>query len=191
MGSQKRIEIPEEIRRRVQIKNVKDGFGHDLAGMFCDIWIDKKNVGHFNDDGWGGEPEIALLPKDQETILSLLEKYQWRHKMFTELGWNFYGNEEKITDDSVIVSLIEHLYDEKQKEKSMKKIAKQSEREILVGNWYAYTRFSLKGNLPLAQLVKIYGVEKLQQYVDSKIKPKIKEGEGILNTNFEELGLTK
>jgi hypothetical protein len=187
----KRLILPDEIKNRVSIKNVKTGIGHDLMGMYCDIWLDKKNVGYFNDDGWGGEPDISLTSEHRNALLELLNKYNWRSKMYNELGWNFYDNENGINDDSVLQSLIEHLHDEKEKEKVYKKISKQSEKEILWGKWDSYTRSSFKGGLDLKNMVKVYGVQKLQEFIDNQIKTKLKEGEEILNTNFEELGLKK
>lgn len=187
----KRIQIPEEIKNRVTIKNIKTGFGHDLMGMFCDIWLDKKNVGYYNDDGWGGEPELRLTGDAEEKLLGLLQQHNWRSRMFNEMGWNFYDDESKISDHSIIESLIEHLHDEKQKEKVLKKIEKQSEKEILWGTWDNYTRSGFKGGLSFEQLIKVYGVPKVQQFIDNQIKPKLQPGQQILNTNFEALGLKK
>jgi hypothetical protein len=191
MAKPKRLEIPDDIIKRVQIKNIKDNIGHDLMGMFCDIFLDKKNVGYYNDDGYGGGAEIAMEEKDRNAMLELLESHQWRHRMFTEIGWDFYDSESKIGDDSVIESLIEHLYEEKQKEKMMKKIAKQSEKEILYGRWESYTRSAFKGGMTLEQMVRSYGLAKVQDYIDRTIKTRLQEGDEILNTNFEELGLRK
>lgn len=185
------IEIPQKIKNRISIKNIKDNIGHDLNGMYCDIYIDKKKVGYYNNDGWGGEAVISLEKSDQEKILAILEEHQWRHRMFTELGWDFYDNEEEITDHSVLEHLIDQLYNQIQKEKTLKKIAKQSEKEILYGTWYNYTRSSFKGGMTIEQMVRSYGLAKVQDYIDRNIKTKLKEGEQILNVNFEELGLVK
>lgn len=187
----KRLSLPDEIKKRVQIKNVKTGIGHDLMGMYCDIWLDKKNIGYYNNDGWGGEADINITKENEQKILELLQKYNWRSRMFNELGWNFYEDESKISDHSVIESLIEHLTDEKLKEKVYKKIAKQSLDNILYGTWEEYNRTGFKNKLSLEQLVKVYGVQKMQEFIDNQIKPKLKDGEQILNTNFEELGLKK
>ena len=54
-----------------------------------------------------------------------------------------------------------------------------------------YTRSGFKGSLSLEQMVKVYGVQKMQQFIDNQIKPKLQEGQEILNTNFEDLGLKK
>lgn len=191
MARPKRLQVPDEILKRVQIKNIKDSIGHDLMGMYCDVFLDNKNVGYYDDDGWGGETEHHLKIEARAQIMALLEAHQWRHKMFTELGWTFYDSEEKISDHAVIDSLIEHLYDLKQEEKALKKIAKQSEREILYGKWESYTRSGFKGNMTLRQMVATYGLEKLQEYIDRNIKTRLEEGDEILNTNFEELGLRK
>lgn len=191
MGRPKRIEIPEEVARRLAVKKIKDNIGHDLMGMYCDIHLDNRNVGYYNDDGWGGEAEINLSEADRGKILSILEAHQWRHRMFHEMGWDFYETEDKISDDTVIENLIEHLYDEKQKEKAFKKIEKQSEREILYGQWHSYTRSSFKGGMTLEQMVGVYGLAKVQDYIDRTIRPRLSEGSEILNTNFDRLGLRK
>ena len=187
----KSLQIPDEIRSRVQIKNIKDNIGHDLMGMYCDIFLDKKNVGYYNDDGWGGETEHHVKSEAQAEIMALLEAHQWRQKMFTELGWTFYDSPDQIKDHDVFESLIEHLYDDNRKQKMMKKIAKQSEKEILYGTWYQYTRSSFKGGMTIEQMVRSYGLAKVQDYIDRNIKTQLKEGEEILNTNFEQLGLRK
>lgn len=187
----KRISLPDEIKKRVQIKNVKTGFGHDLMGMFCDIWLDKKNIGYYNNDGWGGEPEIRISEENEAALLQLMQAHNWRSRMFNELGWDFYENESKISDHSVIESLVEHLTDEKLKEKVLKKIAKQSVDNILYGTWDNYTRTGFKGNQSIENLIKVYGVQKMQEYIDNQIKTKLQNGQEILNTNFEELGLKK
>jgi hypothetical protein len=72
----------------------------------------------------------------------------------------------------------------------MKKIAKQSEKEILYGTWMSYTRSSFNGK-SLEQMIRSLGLTAVQEYVDRKIKPRLQKGEEILNTNFEQLGLRK
>jgi hypothetical protein len=193
MALPKRTTVPQEILQRFKITNVKDNIGHDLMGMYCDIHFDKKKVGYYNDDGWGGEPDISILQEVRNKLIDLLNTHNWRHIMFHELGWNFYENESKISDDSMIENLIEHFYELKEKEKAMKKLEKFSVNEICYGKWNNYTRsgFKTKGKLTLEQLVRLHGVEKFQKYIDENIKPKLKEGDEILNPNFEALGLRK
>ena len=187
----KYLQIPDEIRSRVQIKNIKDNIGHDLMGMYCDIFLDKKNVGYYNDDGYGGETEHHVKPEAYAQVIALLDAHQWREKMITELDWSFYESADQIKDHTVFEVLIEHLYDDKQKEKMMKKIAKQSEKEILYGTWMSYTRSSFKGGMTIEHMVRSYGLTAVQEYIDRNIKPRLKEGDEILNTNFEQLGLQK
>lgn len=187
----KRINVPAELLKRLEIKNVKDNIGHDLMGMYCDIFLDKKKIGYYNDDGWGGETDISLSAESREKILNILNEHNWRSKMFTEGGWDFYDSEDKISEHSQLDCLIEYLHENKLKEKVLKKIEKQSTHEILVGRWDNYSRRSFKGKLPLSTLVKVYGLQKMQDYIDNEVKAKMEEGDEILNTNFEELGLKK
>ena len=42
--SQKRINVPDEILKRISIKNVKDEIGHDLMGMYCDLYLDTNSA---------------------------------------------------------------------------------------------------------------------------------------------------
>jgi hypothetical protein len=45
--------------------------------------------------------------------------------------------------------------------------------------------------MTLEQMVRSYGLHKVQEYIDNQIKTKLKEGQEILNPNFEALGLKK
>jgi hypothetical protein len=188
----KELILPKEITDRITLKKVTFGIGHDGAGMHCDIYIDKKKVGFLDDDGWGGEVTIELSKEASKTFKGLLTKHKIKHKMFTEAGWDFYDNEDKICVHSQMESVIDAIVNFGIKSKEMKKIAKKSEREIIVGKWnHYYPLISFKGNKTLREMIAQYGLAKFQDYVNTNVKPKLKEGEQILNTNFEELGLTK
>ena len=189
---QKELILPKEITDRITVKKVTLGIGHDGAGMHCDIYIDKKNIGFLDDDGWGGEVDINIKPKAQEVFLELLKKHKIRHKMFTEAGWDFFDKESQITDHSQMETVIDAIVNFGIKFKEMKRIAKKSEKTILGGTWNKYSVIcSFKGDKTLKEIIAQYGLAKFQDYVDTNVKPKLKEGEQILNTNFEELGLVK
>lgn len=184
-------EIPQEIKHRFVLKNVKTGFGHDLMGMYCDLFLDKKKIGYFNDDGWGGETEINISKESEAALVELLEFHNWRDRMFNELGWDFYDSVSEISNHSLIECMIEYLTDEKQKEKELKKIAKKAETKIIWGKWNHYSSMGFMSGMPLRDMIRVYGVQKIQQIVDKDIKPHLKEGDQILNPNFEELGLIR
>ena len=69
--------LPKLIIGRVSVKNIKKNFGHDLNGFYCDIYLDKRKVGYFNDDGWGGEPDVNLT-NEAKTII---------HQLFVDSGF--------------------------------------------------------------------------------------------------------
>ena len=50
----------KETLKRFTLKQVVIGRGHDGMGLVADVYLDKKKVAEFLDDGWGGEPEIRF-----------------------------------------------------------------------------------------------------------------------------------
>lgn len=187
----KRITVPEEILKSFKIKNIKNGFGHDLNGFYCDIFFKSKKVGYVNDDGWGGEVEIIIEPDAKSKIKTMFDKHDIAGKMFEEGGWNFLESKNNINfSDQVneIVSLIDY---QRQIEKLDKRFNKDQENAICYGlNKENYKMISW-GKASLKRMIQSGLKTKIQDYIDTIIKPNLSEGETILNTNFEELGLVK
>ena len=182
-------ELPQEIKNRISIKNIKDGIGHDLAGLYCDIYIDKKKVGYLNDDGYGGETDLEITEEANKVFEELLVKHNFNKYMF-ENGWDFYENKEEISFNSQKEHVVTSLYNLKQKEKEQKKLIKLFQTHVVYGDINRQKLYGWKGST-LRQMIDRFGVDNIQAMIDKSIKPELKKGKTILNTNFEELGLIK
>ena len=67
--------IPQRIFDRVSIKNIKEGFGHDLLGFFCDIYLDGKKIAYINVDG-GAHPDLVPYQYTDKNKAKMLELEQ-------------------------------------------------------------------------------------------------------------------
>lgn len=187
----KKFNIPSEIIDRFKIKNVKSGFGHDLNGFYCDIYLGNKKVGYLNDDGWGGEVEVNLTPDASNEIKTLFEKHKIAKLMFEKGGWNFLKSEKSISLNDQINEVISIMDFQRQIDKANKRFFKDQEKAICYGIDTTHYRSISWGKTPLKGLMQVGMRSRIQEYINTKIKPDLSEGETILNTNFEELGLVK
>lgn len=182
----------KKIVEQVTLKNVKLNIGHDLAGMYADVYFKGKKIGYYNDDGYGGETDIVYNNKAvQEEFEDFLKENNVAKIMFDN-GWGFMGSSDKIDlhcqADEVINSAVNLI----EKKKFQKKIAKDSEKGIVFGTDSNYTARLFKLPLKAILLMKtkdgVKGRDFLQSEFD-KVKANLKEGQRILNTNLEELGI--
>jgi hypothetical protein len=184
------IALPEQITKRVSVKNVKSGFGHDLMGLFADIYLDKKKVGHYNDDGWGGEVDLQLTTTARETIEKLALECNVAQLLFDN-GWGFLNTIDRVTTqiqvEQIAFSLIDAILTEKEDKKFRKKLDKDMVKGICIGTEKRYALHSFKH--PLADMVRLIGAGGVKQSIKVNLLPKIKEGDRILNTNLKELGI--
>lgn len=79
--------IPAEISRRIKLKNIKNGFGHDLQGFYADVWVDGKKIGYVNDDGWGGGADYNF---DTELVEKILIENGWKERTHKAYNYNPY-----------------------------------------------------------------------------------------------------
>lgn len=184
--------LPKAISDRVSIKNVKENFGHDLGGFFCDIYFDNKKVGYLNNDGWGGCPDIrtyGLSDKDKalmksfEDFLTEQGMAQFQADDYNKPNPNFgFSKSWKATDfnfDNQVEFLCERL-------NFLKGVEKQTKKSIVYGNPRSanYKIVSWKGVKTLDEVVASIGVGRFTAIVNG-IKAKLVEGEIIYNTNIE------
>lgn len=179
----------KEILKRVTLKKVKTGFGHDLCGAFADFYLDNKKMGYFNDDGWGGDVDIVFVSDaHQKTFENFLSANGVAQIMF-ENEWNFMKSASEIRLHEQISEIVDTLLSLKEVEKLEKKMIKA----CVSGIYYKTndTKYSgAKFKQPLKEIVQKYknGRETIQAHYD-KIKANLKDGEYIINDNLEELGI--
>lgn len=173
------------------LRKVKTGFGHDLAGLYCDVYMAgvKSRICYLNDDGWGGEVEIRYeTPQTQEIFETFLKGGKVAQLML--MGeFSFLKTVDKIDLHCQAQNLIEIAVNLIEEDKFKKKIQKDCLTGIAFGTDSAYRIINYK--MPLKAIVEINkekGVEALQKAYD-RAKSELKLGERILNTNLEELGV--
>lgn len=165
---------------KIELKNVKDfpDMSEETTAFVADIYVDGVKVAYAKNDGHGGctdynahEGKRELLKQAEQYCISLPKKN--------------YGT---FSLDMNLEHLIDELLYEELKNKDNKKFqnkqARLMETSILVGVPGAGSFGQYNYKRPLATIPK----ETLQKFVDN-IKGKLKEGEQILNTNLEALGI--
>jgi hypothetical protein len=185
--------LPKAISDRVSIKNVKENFGHDLGGFFCDIYFDNKKVGYLNNDGWGGCVDIrpyshsdkdkALMKSFQDFLTEQgmaqfqADDYNKPHPLMPS-GKNDW-TADQFNFDNQVEFLCERL-------NFLKGVERQTKKAILYGNPRSsnYKIVSWKGFKTLDEVVASVGVGRFRVVVEG-IKAKLVEGEIIYNTNLE------
>lgn len=182
-----KYQIPSAILEAVSIKNVKKGFGHDLLGFFCDIYLNKKKVGYFNDDGWGGETDISLTIESEKELQKLFDQNNLSELMFTKGDWNFYDSKDQIEFKSQLDEVISFIDYNNQAKKFHKTFLKSQEKGIVFGTMERYEVISWKGK-KLHEMASVPQHKLTVQVKLKEIKRKLKDGETILNTNLKELG---
>jgi hypothetical protein len=181
--------LPKQIIDRVSIKNVKENFGHDLGGFFCDIHFDKKKVGYFNNDGWGGIPDVNLYSfdkVDKDRMMSF-ENFLTEQN-FAQFIANDYNsgtlliNRKWEAKDFNFESQVEFLCE---RLNFLKMIEKKQKKAILFGNprGGSYTEVAFKIDI---ETIKKNHLGTLRAKI-LEIKNKLNKDECIFNTNLQEL----
>lgn len=180
------------VKEQLSVKNVKDGFGHDLMGIFADVYLRKKKVGHYNDDGWGGEVDVQLNSVAKNDIEKMCIGLKMAQYLFDN-GWGFMEEPSRISLDTqvdqMIYLLIEEILLAKEAKKFATKLKKDMVKGICTGNETKYSLHKFNTNLNLADLVNHFGAPAVKQSIITIILPKMKDGDRILNTNLKELGI--
>ena len=178
------------IAKRVTLKKVKLGFGHDRNGAFADFYLDGKSMGYFNDDGWGGESDIVYYsPIQQKTFEDFLTENNFTKIMF-EYGWEFMEDVNKIDLHTQAEEIINIVINLKEIEKVEKKMVKLCEKGI----YYRTSEENFSGiqfKLPIKEMIEKHG-ERGKEFIQksySDLKQRLKPNETIINTNLEPLGI--
>jgi hypothetical protein len=170
---------------KIELKNVKisESLSEETTAFTADIFVNGKKAGYARNDGRGGCTEYHSFPETRE-LFDKAEKFALtlpkKVEEFNGKIYEFNSNLELIIDN-----IIENVL----KEKDKKKLEKACLKGIFKGNTFDYSGVSYK--LPLKDIVRIHkekGVAHLQGAYN-KMKSELKQGEKILNTNLEELGI--
>ena len=173
--------IEKEIQKVIQVKNVKQDFGHDLAGLYADLYLKGKKVGYHNNDGRGGETDYYFEEGKKAELVAALEGFDFRTLALNHLNDNPYKNDwviQDVDDNFMFDMLVEGLV-------HLKQFKRLEGKNILVGNpkESEYRKVSWRGR----KLNEI-PLEVLQATVDG-LKNQMDEYDKFLNTNLEKLGV--
>lgn len=188
----KKVPLPQEITSRFSVKGVKNGFGHDLMGLFADIYLDNKKIGYYNDDGWGGEVDLHLTSTADTLASDLCDKVNMAQLLYDN-GWAFMGSPDKITRhtqiEQIFYTLIDAVLTKKEAAAFIKKMRKDFLTAIVVG-------VPDSGKYSVYRMPNKVTIDRLMNHVNGKgqlrgaimvIKGKLQAGEVILNDNLGEL----
>jgi hypothetical protein len=184
--------LPKAVTQRVTIKNVKENFGHDLGGFFCDIYLDNKKVAYLNNDGWGGCPDVRPYGYDEKykERMSAFEQLIMVEARMPEFQAEDYNNDPRNTTmglkndwsakdfgfDSVVEFICERL-------NFLKSINRQQKKAILFGNPRGGSYKLITYKYAIEDLKKTHsGILKAKVL---EIQSKLEKGECIFNTNLE------
>ena len=162
---------------------VYERMSEETTAFVAEVYVNGVNVAHAKNDGHGGstyyhgypEPEKKLILTTAEAYCLALPsiKYGAEHGMKPfELPMNL----EHFIDDLVTAEL---------NKKADKKLEKKMTNHIMWGIKGGSTYTQMKFGKPFIPAHRA----QLQTYIDTQIKPTMKKGEVILNTNLETLGV--
>lgn len=184
--------LPKAVTQRVTIKNVKENFGHDLGGFFCDIYLDNKKVAYLNNDGWGGCPDVRPYGYDEKykERMSAFEQLIMVEARMPEFQAEDYNNDPRNTTmglkndwsakdfgfNGVVEFICERL-------NFLKSINRQQKKAILFGNPRGGSYKLITYKYAIEDLKKTHsGILKAKVL---EIQSKLEKGECIFNTNLE------
>jgi hypothetical protein len=169
---------------KIELKKIKvsEHMSEETTAFTAEIHINGMNAGYAKNSGRGGstdyhhnpEPEFRVLMQRAENFCLTLPPIKYD---------GFHG-----TDSFEIPMNLEHFIDEllekHLKEKEQKKLEKKMVDTIIFGVPNGNSYIQIKQKRPLST----FPVESLQRAID-KLKADFKNGEVIMNTNLEVLGV--
>lgn len=163
---------------KIELKKIKiaANMSEETTAFTAELFVNGKNIGYVKNDGRGGCTDYYNNPDEKsKEALKAAEAY------CLTLPEVDYGSFKHKMD---LETFIDELLDKHLKEKEKIKLEKKMVDAIIFGvpNGYSYTQ--IKQNRPLAS----FPVESLQKAIDN-LKAKFKNGEVIMNTNLEVLGV--
>jgi len=169
---------------KVTLKKVKTFLGMEGYGVNADVYVDGKLACVAIDSGDGGcmdfQPNYKNLEQSKALIKKLEDYCASLPKKIIKVGGKDYKHQPTM-EDFINDKLMEWA-----NEKDKKKTERLYKQAIVFGKPNGTSYKYLKYKKPLAEINK----NALQLQVDVVKKQRCKNGEVILNTNLEELGIT-
>ena len=166
----------------IKIKSIKTFEGHDGIGLSADIFVGKVKVAHVFDVAYGGCFEYTSYDKEKfvelEEFVGTLPDYDI----------NIGG--EIIKGKMNLDILVDEIVDEIEKKKVKKKIKKQMEKGIVYGI-PGGSKYNFVGwKTSMTKVIENFGMAVVKSVISDIQVNCLKEGEVILNTNLEALGIS-
>jgi len=170
---------------KLELKNIKTFRGREGYGLNADLLVNGQKVCFVRDAGDGGCFDYDICGdtdeerKTNRATLQLVEGYA------KSLPKRLYGGGMEGEFQPDLETLINDLFEEKEGDKEKKKMIKKMANTLMWGvpNDTTYKQVKFKMNFVPAHRVQ------LQKYIDEKVKPTLKKGEVIFNTNLQALGI--
>ncbi len=174
---------------RIELKKltIYERMSEETTAFSAEIYIDGINAGQAKNDGHGGSTDYYAYPEHRKLIEEAERECLALPPM--KCGGGDSGMREfevPMNLENYIDGIVEDEMRKKDKKKFEKQIEKKMPNHIMWGvpNGDTYTSMKFKQNFAPAHAVQ------LQKYIDEKVKPQLKAGEVILNTNLQVLGIT-
>lgn len=161
---------------------IYERMSEETTAFVAEIYIDGVQAGHAKNDGHGGSTYYHAYPEHHKLIKYAEEaclalppiQYPAGHGM---KAFEIPMNLEHFIDNLVTAEL---------HKKADKKLEKKMANHIMWGVKGGHSYSQVKFGKPFAPAHR----EQLQTYIDTQVKPILKEGEVIFNTNLQALGIT-
>lgn len=169
---------------KIELKkiHISERLSEETTAFVADLYINGKKAGEAKNDGHGGATFYQAYDAQGRELVAEAEAY------CKTLPPKRYPASDGMRAFEVIMDLenfIDNLIEEELKKKELKKFTKKFANHIIWGipDGDVFNQVKFKRNfLPRDR-------EQLQKYIDEQVKPKLKEGEQILNTNLQALGI--
>lgn len=179
----------QDILNKVKMQNLqscqsRDGYAY--SGTFC---IGKTKVAYVQNSGNGGNTNYDFLSNEgQEVFNKFVNDNNIRQTIADNWNKNHEGfkwTAEKMDDETVLSTFAEEFM---QISVDKKSIARWQKKGIVFGVRGSGRYQQVQWKHPLQKIVDAGYLNKIQEAYD-RIKSELKEGEEVLNTNLEKLGV--
>jgi hypothetical protein len=173
---------------QIELKNLKINlaFSEETTMFKADVYVDGVKTAYADNDGHGG----CTNYHPYEGMRELLKKAERYAESLPSTFHKFGGTKMEIKSNLewMIDTMVEKVSNEKEKEKFLKKIAKNFETKIVFGNEHTVSSIGFKGNPKLADMMLIPQGRAAVQNLINRIKlEELKKGDKIYNTNLKNL----